>query len=566
MTTEREQFDDNNNPTPSRRRREPMDVVPATPPTPINPWVKRIGAAAVVALVLGIGLLGFHWFVNRIYVPPGHSLLLRYKGPLLFGSRETARPGYWAAEGEIGVLERLRGPGRHFYCPIWWERTIVPDILIKPGEVGIVTCKLGDPLPEGEFLVDGEIGETHHKGVLRKVLGPGRYRINPYGYEVKVVKTEITDAGAGKKYSGWVQVPIGYVGVVTNLARNPLTRQEAGIQDKVLPPGLYPINPREQQIDIVGVGMWETSINIDTGKDRLQLDSTGEPILEQMKGGITFPSADGFGIVMDFTAIWGLMPDQAPNAIRKFGNVELVENKVVLPQIESICRNNGSEYSAVKLLVGKEREEFQNKVQTEFQNVLEEKDITFRFGLVRHIYIPKEVREPIQTAFIADELKLTREQEQLTAKTEGDLREAERKVTLQTETVNAETAKLVAEKLAEGDKTAAETDAETRKLTAAIEKETADLETQAKVMLGQAENDGKKLIEQAKANRFKLAVQAFGTPSAYNNWIFAQGLPENIELKLLYAGKGTMWTDLKEAVRIMAPVEDGKEATKEEKK
>lgn len=545
------------------RRRRASDPPSEDPPTATEQFDEKPHprflwpTAIALSVIAGLALLSFHWFVNRIYVPPGHSLLLRYKGPLLFGSRETAQPGFWAKEGQIGVLEKMRGPGRHFYCPIWWERSIVPDTLIQPGEVGLVVCKLGDPLPEGQFLVDGEIGDTQYKGVLRKVLGPGRYRINPYGYEVKVVKTERTKVGENEKHSGWVSIPTGYVGVVTNLADNPLTGQRAGIQDKVLPPGLYPINPREQQVDIIGVGLWETTIHIEgdrSGRKR-NLDESGEPIYEELRGGIRFPSADGFGIVMDFTAIWGLMPDQAPNAIRKFGNIDLVENKVILPQIESICRNNGSEYPAVKMLVGKEREEFQSKVLAEFQDVLKTKDITMKFALVRHIYIPKEVRTPIQTAFIADELKLTREQEQQTARMEGDLREAERKVTLQSETVKAETEKLVAEKLALGDRTAAETEAETRKLTAAVEKETADLETQAKVLLAAAENDGKKLVEEAKANRFKLAVQAFGTPTAYNHWIFANGLPSNIELRFLYAGKGTMWTDLKEAVRIMIPTD-----------
>jgi hypothetical protein len=59
------------------------------------------------------------------------------------------------------------------------------------------------------------------------------------------------------------------------------------------------------------------------------------------------------------------------------------------------------------------------------------------------------------------------------------------------------------------------------------------------------------MIEEAKANKFKLAVAAFGNPNAYNNWVFATGLPEKIDLKLFYAGPGTMWTDLKDAVRIM---------------
>jgi hypothetical protein len=46
-------------------------------------------------------------------------------------------------------------------------------------------------------------------------------------------------------------------------------------------------------------------------------------------------------------------------------------------------------------------------------------------------------------------------------------------------------------------------------------------------------------------NKFRLAVQAFGTPQAYNDWVFATGLPDDIDLKLMYAGEGTLWTDMK---------------------
>jgi len=80
---------------------------------------------------------------------------------------------------------------------------------------------------------------------------------------------------------------------------------------------------------------------------------------------------------------------------------------------------------------------------------------------------------------------------------------------------------------------------------AAINKETAGLKAQAAKTLGQAENEGKQMVEEAKSDRFRLAVEAFGSPQAYNDWVFAEGLPENVELKLLYAGEGTLWTDLK---------------------
>lgn len=522
---------------------------------------KSTKALIIIGLLLGCMLGGFHFTINRYYVPEGKSLLLRYKGPILFGTGKHAEAGHWAKEGEVGVLQNLRGPGRHFYCPIWWQRQVVDDVEIKPGEIGIVTCKLGDALPVGQFLVDGELGETNFKGTLRKCLGPGRYRINPYGYEVKVIQTEVTEVGKNTKHSGWVSIPTGYVGVVTNLASNPITKQQTGIQNNVLPPGLYPINPREQQIDIICVGYWETSIAIESAKpfeELVKADSDDKSVDEEIKGGINFPSSNGFNIVMDFTAIWGLMPDQAANAIKNFGNVKLVEAKVILPQIESICRNNGSKYSANDLLVGDEREKCQNDIMEELHTILDEKEISLQYGSVRHIYIPRQVRQPIQMSFIADELTLTRKQEQITAKEEGNLREAEKMVVLESARVESETLRLVAEKIAEGDKKVAEIGAEGRKLIATIAKDTAEFEAQAKLVIGQAESEGKQLIEEAKGNKFKLAVKAFGTPEAYNKWVFATGLPDNIDLKLFYAGQGTMWTDLKEAVRIMAPTQEPK--------
>ena len=151
-----------------------------------------IMSAFVTVLLLLIIATALHWTVNRVYIESGENLLLTYKGPLLFGTRETARPGHFAAVNErgtpvqVGVLQELRGPGRHFYCPIWWKRQVIKDVIVKPGQVGIVTSKLGDRLADSHFLVDGDLGQTEYKGVMRKVLTPGRYRMNTYAYAVEV--------------------------------------------------------------------------------------------------------------------------------------------------------------------------------------------------------------------------------------------------------------------------------------------------------------------------------------------------------------------------------------------
>ena len=512
--------------------------------------IRLIASVGLLLVAVGVLYSGFQWTVNRIYVQEGSSLRLRYKGPLIFGSRKQAAAGQFAQDGEIGVHEQMLGPGRHFYCPIWWERTLVDDVVVKVGEVAVVTSKLGTPLPPGEFLVDGDIEGTnraHHQGILRKVYGPGRYRVNDYGFEFKTIKTNVEQVGLQYKHSGWVDIPSGYVGVSTLLADNPAQKKKAGIQDQVLPAGIYFVNPREEQVDIVGVGFQETTIEVEKqmdGNGKMVVDESGEPVA-LANSGIGFPSNDAFNIQIDFTAIWGVMPEDAPKVVRTFGSIEQAEQKVVIPQSESICRNNGSKMGAVQLLVGETRQQFQEGVSLDFAKVLEEKDLILLYGLVRHIFIPQKIRIPIQNGFIADEVTLTRVQEQQTAKTEGMLREAERKVELEAQRVVVETDKMVANAMAEGQKTSKETEAETKQLVAQIDRKIAELDAQKTVLIGEATAKAKQMLQEAEAQKFELAVKAFGNPVAYNKFEFAQGLPEPIDLRLFYAGEGTLWTDLK---------------------
>ena len=518
-----------------------------------------ISGAICLALFVGVGWQAFQWTFCYWYVDEGFSLLLTYKGPPLpipgmdlppAPSGQLAGVDANGKPKQKGILAEMVGPGRHFYNPFFWECQKVPDTLIESGQVGLVSSRMGKDVG-GQFLVDGEIGKTEYRGTLRKLLAPGRYRINPKAYEVTVIKgEEIEQKDLMKKRTGWVLIPPGYVGVVTNEYDNDntLPKVKAGIQDDVLPPGIYTINKHEQKVDVVSIGYLEKSIEatlVTLPDGHFKVDPSGEPTVANDDSGIEFPSDDSFTIRMDFTAIWGLMPDQAPDAIRHFGNVDAVENTIVMPQIESICRNYGSKLKASELLDGETRKDFQEEVSKAFTDKLKEKNISVLYGLVRNIYIPQEVRLPIQQGYIADELKITREQEQLTAKTEGDLREAEEDVKVQTETIRVATEKEVAGKLATGKKTAAETVAETTKLIAKIARETAEIDKEATITIGEAKANARKLEEEAKADKFKLAVEAFGGGQAYNQWVFAQGLPEDLELNLLYAGEGTFWTDLK---------------------
>jgi hypothetical protein len=525
--------------------------------------LKAIAAAVLVYLV---GYVGFwQWVICRTEVPPGYSLLIRYKGPWPFGSAPLAPEGTLVkTDGQgrplqVGILEAMPGPGRHFYSPLEYETSLVKDQVIPPGKLAVVVSRVGKPLPPGTYLAD----EDGYRGVRRRVLTPGRYRLNTYAYDVRQVDVDACvepNTRLKRRTDDPTMIPPGYVGVVTNKTDNPLTGETMGIKKEVLQPGIYFLNPEEKRVDVISVGYNETTLTVETDRaataeaarrasdegrgDRLGRTTGSDPVYVEGKG-IEFPSNDGFLIHLDFTAIWGILPEQAPDVVYRFGTLRDVEQKVILPQIGSICRMHGSKRGAVDLLVGDSREAFQDETSEELMSVLAAKNLSLLFGLTRHIYVPRQVREPIQKAKIADEMTRTREQERLTAKAQAELTEAKAKVVLEERRTMAETEKLVAQVEAEGEKKAKEIEATTEKFKAEIDAKTAMIDAQSAKVLGEANARRTELTRQAEADRFRQYVSALGGADAYNKFVFAEGLSPELKLGVFYAGPGTFWTDLK---------------------
>lgn len=208
---------------------------------------RRYGFVVTVLVFLLLLWAAWSWGFCRFYVGPGEMAIITAKsGRALPTGQILAKPG------QKGVLEDVLGEGRHIWNPIFYDWEIVPALMIPPGKVGVVTSQVGDNLPPGEFLA-----EPGQKGTWRKVLGPGRYRLNPIGYSI-----EIIDA---------VSIPMGFSGVVTNLSGNPAPEgafaqpSEKGVRADVLQPGIYYINPREYQVTAVEVGVNQVSLEGQTG-------------------------------------------------------------------------------------------------------------------------------------------------------------------------------------------------------------------------------------------------------------------------------------------------------------
>jgi hypothetical protein len=537
--------------------------------------VIALGAVSLVVLLWGLWL-AWRWGAERVYVGPDQVLVVINK----YGESLPAGP-----EGLIvvpkdeysrykGIREEVLGPGRYFINPVFHETKIESVTRIQAGEpdkwrwtadgklanpeaapqIGLVTRRQGKQS-------DQEVVDPEYKGIQKEVLTPGVYKLNPHLYEVQTMPA--------------VVIPPGSVGVVTRLfgqssevvsatlteivesttapttqeqpALDPRQRpsrlvvgeNQRGVLRDVLQPGIYYLNPRMFKVDILPVGY-----------DALTLEAHhnnrpgGEPI--------KFLSKDGYQVELDFTVVWGVSPADAPTIIANIGGWDKVEENVIKQAMISACQNNGARYTAKELIQGSTRSEFQTALEKSLESQVASRNIHVLLALIRNIAIRDTAGKDatdgllatIQKANIEIERQITNKQKTETEKKRAELEQALKLVDVARENVVADTKVKVANLLAEGQKKAAEMDAQRELEVAAIQQEIAALESQTTQILGKATADVERLKNEAEAKGAKLLIDAFGSPAAYNNYIFAKNF-EPSELRLIFAGPGTFWTDLK---------------------
>ena len=536
--------------------------------------------AAAVAIVL-FSLFVWEWGFCRFYVDPDHMAVIISK------TGASLPPGQiLAKEGQMGIQEEVLGEGRHFRNPYDYDRQILPVIIIPPGKIGIVTSKVGTELPQGEFLA-----KEGQKGISKRVLGPGKYRLNPFGYEVK-----IEDA---------VVIPIGYVGVITSLSGTQAPEGafaklgEKGVREDILQPGLYYVNPKEYQVNIVEIGVNQVSLlgkdggavitkgqitaqNVamealqdnmlrqqaakrkdyyDQSESELQQRDTFTPAkrapaakpatspklsdgIHVLNEYVSFPSRDGFLISLDMTLEFELLPENIAWLYRSYGDLPAVVDKIIMPQILSITRNKGSEYKAKDFIVGEGREKFQNDMTDALSHTMSEKKIITHNALIRHVDVPMQILDPIQKASVATEQDLTNKERQNTARKQAELNTSMSLIEQRRAQVAQETQKMKAEIQADQDKQVAETQAGTVRKIALIDKSTAEVRANKTRTLGKASTDALKMVENERAKGAQMKTQAFGDATAFSLWELAGALNPGVKVTILHSGQGTLWTDL----------------------
>ena len=566
----------------------------------------------VIFAVLFQGWGWYQWFCCRFFVPAGCMAVVTAK------SGSDPKPGEILVDrGQTGIWKEVLSEGRHFLDPVLHDVQIVPAIRIPIGKIGIVTSKVGKPLPPGEIIAP----DHTYQGVWRDVLGPGMHRLNPQGYSV-----ELADA---------VNIPIGYVGVVTSQTGKAASAGEfatvrtKGVLKDVLQPGLYYINPRAYQVNVIEIGMNQVSM---TGKEgsiiemknsvkaassalkslssnilnrqlqqrmnqkpqntqqvqavnramqqagrRYQPRNAGrvnyrkaapalaaEPSLARasvakrkgpsstpgysISNFVEFPSRDGFKILMDMTVEFELLPENVSRIYMLYGDLPQVVEKIILPQILSVSRLKGSSYKAQDFIMGEGRETFQKTLRDDLVRLLKEKNIIIHNAIIRNVAIPRNILQPIQESSLAKEQNLTNFSLQAAAKIEAELNTQIAMIDQKRREVEQETQKLVAEIKANQEQSVRLIQAQTDLQVAQIQLKRSEIEAKRQQLTGETEIKADFIKRNETAKGIRMKSEALGKSGILADMKLVESLNPALKLQVIYAGEGTLWTDLKSGV------------------
>ncbi len=445
----------------------------------------------------------YSWeIVDALNIPAGKVGVLTRKigDPAPAGQRLVPRESNYR-----GIIREVLEPGTRYLHPKMYSWDIVDAISIPAGKVGILTRKIGAVPPPGTILVDRN---SDYQGIVKEVIEPGLYYLNPYEFEV-----QMTDA---------INIPDGFVGVMIAKIGKPASEERLlveegyrGVRKQYLKPGLYYLNSYE--VDVVPV---------DTRKQKYEMTSRQDMGDTSFADGITFLSNDGFEISIDVTILYEIQPENAPYVVATVGkNLEDVKTIIIRPGSRSFARLEGSMLKAVEFVKGETRKSFQEKLAHAVKAEGIKAKVNILNTFVRSYTIPENLLEPIRMKEIAEKQREQYVEEQKREEEQAKLATQKALVQQQSQKINAETGKIVAETKAEEQKRVAIIKGEQMLEVAKLDRQAAEQEKLKQIALGEGEAKRRKLLidadnlEELRLNIYKEVMTRFASEIGKQKWV-----------------------------------------------
>lgn len=302
--------------------------------------LKILKIVILLVLLAAVAWPLFLWTVARVEVAPDTFVVVTHRWGKQLPDGELVAPD----ESYKGIQRRVLAEGRHFLNPLFYTVEVHPVIRVPAKFCGVLIRKSGVEMSaerkaRGEFLVRGALDleaadAPGERGIIEQVLGPGKYRLNPYVYDVEIVPAvEIESQQVGVKILRWGADPPGdrpYPYIVRD--------GERGVQQSIVPSGTHYINPYVTQM-----------IPVDVRAHTVIFDD------------IEFPSRDGFTIQPRVQVRYKVVPEKAPELFVLLSEEGLlyqqddtpddqhknpILQKIILPLIRGYVRIEGSKHNA----------------------------------------------------------------------------------------------------------------------------------------------------------------------------------------------------------------------------
>lgn len=340
-------------------------------------FVLRLPTAARGALVvLAFCLFGFGLVVGSSVVIDENEVGIVHKQ---FFGKPLPTGQIIARDGEMGPQAEILGPGWHFgYYPFTYQVRVDRVISVPSGQVGFVTARDGQPLPENEMFAPVWLSAQEmlnpvtffakggRRGPQTTILTPGTYRYNTALHEVTAIPALQVMAGTVvviKSNSGlrWTSAD-GKGDLVNGVPLVP--RDHIGVWAEPLTPGGYYLNTNAYVPTVVKTTQrtytYQMGSTSTTNASRAGKASAS--------GGnddwsVSVRSKDGFSFPVDVRVACAVEAKNAPYLVALLGNpdavvqdeqedekLEVLEARVILPAVRAIFRNVAETMNALEFV------------------------------------------------------------------------------------------------------------------------------------------------------------------------------------------------------------------------
>lgn len=576
-----------------------------------NNTTSRAGMA-VVSVIVVLAILGamsvfiYYWGFCRVYVPAGHLAVVTAKS-----GDEPSSGSILVERGQRGIWRDVLAEGRHFFDPIRYEVKLFPATVIPLGKVGIVTSRVGRELPVGEVIapdrdskgvwrdvlgpgiyrmnpegysvevVDavnipvgyvgvvtsqtgampkpGEFAAPGERGVLADILQPGLYYINRYAYQVNVIEIGMNQVTMAASSSGGSVVSVRSRLEQANDAlqqleantlnfQQELRKQRAAEAPQAAAAPMRALAAEKEASERVADKRAAGKKAAAPAKVTLPVVLSETAQIFGVSRAVEFPSRDGFKVALDMTVEFELMPENIARIYLLYGDLPQVVEKIILPQVLSVSRLKGSSYRAQDFIMGEGRENFQNELSRDLGKTLAGRNILVYNAIIRNVEIPLNILTPIRAVSLAREQDLTNKSLQETAKKQAELNIETELIEQRRREVQQETLKMVAETNAGRDQQVAGIRAETELAVANTKLKKSEIQARIIQLKGETSVKALYLVNSASAQGEQLKATALGGTGKLAELHLVEALNPKVTTRIIYAGAGTLWTDIKSGV------------------